>query len=158
MWKWQAYFRQDTLYTGPKPPLPSILAKWKLFVAVASISNSNRGSSSSLICFWSPVIKFWGWFPEYICHWPNKFRIYNFFFKKKTVIFSPIYFIFHNNDSKEARSFDFWKNNKYQDLLRTDISHLPNSVWKYQSTLFMFELSIFWHKIDMIITFNLTQI
>jgi hypothetical protein len=40
----------STLYTGPKPPCPSLLDKWKLFVAVASFSKSNSNSSCKLTC------------------------------------------------------------------------------------------------------------
>ena len=40
-----------TLYTGPKPPCPSLLASWKLFVAVESLLKSISSSSSSLTWF-----------------------------------------------------------------------------------------------------------
>jgi hypothetical protein len=45
----------DTLYTGPKPPSPSLLDKWKLLVAVASFPKSNSISSCSLIWDRSPI-------------------------------------------------------------------------------------------------------
>ena len=34
-----------TLYMGPNPPCPSLLDKWKLFVALASFLTLNSGSS-----------------------------------------------------------------------------------------------------------------
>ena len=37
-----------TLYTGPKPPCPSLLERWKLSVAAAALLKSNSNSSCSL--------------------------------------------------------------------------------------------------------------
>lgn len=39
-----------TLYTGPNPPSPSLLAASKLFVAATMVENLNRGTSDAISC------------------------------------------------------------------------------------------------------------
>ena len=45
-----------TLYTGPNPPAPILLAAEKLFVADSMVAMSNNGSSRSSLSLSTPLM------------------------------------------------------------------------------------------------------